>query len=88
MRESLKILTQKCVEKLSIQTCNASSSEMVKVNANDQAIREIVAKLISTGLGIAATIGVSYFFVKWMSNAMDPTRKEKVAAQQKVQKNV
>lgn len=83
MRESLKILTQKCVEKLSIQTCNASSSEMVKVNANDQAIREIVAKLISTGLGIAATIGVSYFFVKWMSNAMDPTRKEKVAAQQK-----
>jgi hypothetical protein len=56
----------------------------VKVSSNDQAIREIVAKLISTGLGIAATIGVSYFFVKWMSNAMDPTRKEKVAAQQKV----
>lgn len=105
--ESLKILTQKCVEKLnpmknflkdftgnakdliklqalSIQTCNASNSEMVKVSSNDQAIREIVAKLISTGLGIAATIGVSYFFVKWMSNAMDPTRKEKVAAQQKV----
>ena len=104
--ESLKILTQKCVEKLnpmknflkdftgnakdliklkalSIQTCNASNSEMVKVSSNDQAIREIVAKLISTGLGIAATIGISYFFVKWMSNAMDPTRKEKVAAQQK-----
>lgn len=82
--ESLKILTQKCVEKLQALSSNASTSEMVKVNSNHQAIREIVAKLISTGLGIAATIGVSYFFVKWMSNAMDPTRKEKVAAQQKV----
>lgn len=81
--ESLKILTQKCVEKLQALSSNASTSEMVKVNSNHQAIREIVAKLISTGLGIAATIGVSYFFVKWMSNAMDPTRKEKVAAQQK-----
>jgi hypothetical protein len=65
--ESLKILTQKCVEKLnpmknflkdftgnaknliklqalSIQTCNASNSEMVKVSSNDQAYQMILKR--------------------------------------------
>ena len=46
--------------------------------------REMIAKVISSLLGIAASFGVTYFAVKWMTNAMDPTRKEKQKARERV----
>lgn len=45
---------------------------------------EIVAKLISTVLGLAASFTITYFGVKWLVNAMDPTRKEKQQARERV----
>ena len=46
--------------------------------------REMLAKLISSLLGLAASFGLTYFAVKWMTNAMDPTRKEKQKARERV----
>ena len=46
--------------------------------------REMLAKLISSLLGLAASFGLTFFAVKWMTNAMDPTRKEKQKARERV----
>ena len=46
--------------------------------------KEMLAKIISSLLGIAASFGLTYFAVKWMTNAMDPTRKEKQKARESV----
>jgi len=46
--------------------------------------RELMVKLISTLIGLAASFGITYFCAKWLSNAMDPTRKERQIAHEKV----
>lgn len=45
---------------------------------------DLVAKLISTFIGLAASFTITYFGVKWLVNAMDPTRKEKQQAKERV----
>nr|KAG5702777.1 hypothetical protein BaRGS_003651 [Batillaria attramentaria] len=45
---------------------------------------ELVAKVISTVLGLAASFTITYFGVRWLVNAMDPTRKEKEEAQKRL----
>ena len=52
--------------------------------ANAKAGREMLAKVISTVLGLAASFGLTYIAVKWMTDAMDPTRKEKQKARERV----
>ena len=70
-----------------------TSSEMERVPAealplseakNAMARSEVVAKVISTVLGLAASFTFTYFGVKWLVNAMDPTRKDKQEAQARV----
>ena len=51
---------------------------------NAIARNEVVAKVISTVLGLAVSFTFTYFGVKWLVNAMDPTRKEKQEAQARV----
>ncbi|VDI06348.1 Hypothetical predicted protein [Mytilus galloprovincialis] len=51
---------------------------------DDPAVRMMIGKLLSTGLSLVVSIGLSYFLVKLLTNALDPTRKEKSAAHQKV----
>ena len=62
--------------------------EMANIPAADAreviARKEMLAKIISSLLGIAASFGLTYFAVKWMTNAMDPTRKEKQKARESV----
>ncbi|KAK7112183.1 hypothetical protein V1264_011672 [Littorina saxatilis] len=59
----------------------------VTAEAKNAVVRnEVVAKLISTVLGLAASFTFTYFGVKWLVNAMDPTRKEKQEAQARAQK--
>ena len=62
--------------------------EMAKTPAAEAreviARKEMMAKVISSLLGIAASFGLTYFAVKWMTNAMDPTRKEKQKARESV----
>lgn len=59
---------------------NAVSQEMVQDN---ETRRILIAKLISTGISLVASVGISYVLVKIVSSMMDPTRKEKTAAKQK-----
>ena len=70
-----------------------TSSEMERVPAealplseakNAMARSEVMAKVISTVLGLAASFTFTYFGVKWLVNAMDPTRKDKQEAQARV----
>ncbi|KAL8597382.1 hypothetical protein ACOMHN_056145 [Nucella lapillus] len=63
-------------------------SEMLPIAETKAAFtrNEVVAKLISSVLGLAASFTITYFGVKWLMNAMDPTRKEKQAAQARAQK--
>lgn len=64
-----------------VQTAVNTTSEVTV--PDDPAVRMMIGKLLSTGLSLVVSIGLSYFLVKLLSNALDPTRKEKSAAQQK-----
>ena len=46
--------------------------------------QELAVKLLSTVLGLTVSFAVSYFGIKWLANAMDPTRQEKKDAQKRV----
>ena len=45
---------------------------------------ELLIRLLSTGLGLAASFAFSYFAIKWLVNAMDPTQHQKKEAQKRV----
>lgn len=46
--------------------------------------QEVTVKLLSTLLGLATSCAITYFGVRWLVNAMDPTHREKKAARKKV----
>ncbi|XP_076459385.1 outer mitochondrial transmembrane helix translocase-like [Babylonia areolata] len=69
------------MEKVPTEAAAPMTEAKTAITRND-----VVAKLISTFLGIAASFTITYFGVKWLVNAMDPTRKEKQAAQARAQK--
>ncbi|XP_060063421.1 outer mitochondrial transmembrane helix translocase-like [Ylistrum balloti] len=48
--------------------------------------QELTAKLLSTLIGLAASFGITYFALKWLSNVMDPTHKERKSATARAQK--
>ena len=52
--------------------------------SNDIARRELIAKLVSTLIGAAVSIGITYVGVKFLMNAIDPTQKEKLESQKRV----
>ena len=45
---------------------------------------QVVAKVLSTVVGIAASFTLTYWGIKWLTDAMDPTKKEKKLAQAEV----
>ncbi|GFR73866.1 ATPase family AAA domain-containing protein 1 [Elysia marginata] len=47
---------------------------------------QIIAKVVSTVLGVAASFTLTYLGIKWLTEAMDPTKKEKKLAQAEAQK--
>ena len=47
---------------------------------------ELIAKLLTTCLGLAVSFTITFFGVKWLANAIDPTKQEKKEAQQRAQK--
>ena len=47
--------------------------------------QELVVRLLSTGLGLTASFAFSYFAIKWLVNAMDPTYKQKKEAQRRAE---
>ncbi|KAK0059010.1 ATPase family AAA domain-containing protein 1 [Biomphalaria pfeifferi] len=53
---------------------------------NDLSRNHLIAKIVSTALGIAASFTLTYFGIKWLTDAMDPTKKEKKLAQAEAQK--
>ena len=46
--------------------------------------QEILTKVISTCVGLAVSFSITYFGIKWLVNAMDPTREEKQQSQKRV----
>jgi hypothetical protein len=67
----------------------ASDTDKMPVAESMSEARNAVAKnelvaILSTVLGLAASFTFTYFGVKWLVNAMDPTRKEKQEAQARV----
>lgn len=46
--------------------------------------QELVAKLVSTCLGLAVSFTITYFGFKYLANVLDPTRQEKKEAQKRV----
>lgn len=53
---------------------------------NGMARNQIIAKVVSTLLGVAASFTLTYLGIKWLTDAMDPTKKEKKIAQAEAQK--
>jgi hypothetical protein len=45
---------------------------------------EIIARAVSTLVGLTVSFAITYCGVKWLGDAMDPTRKEKKESQQRV----
>ena len=55
------------------------SSEVIKMS--DEVITR--AEILSLVVRVAALSAISYYTVKWLMDAMDPTRKQKLRAQEK-----
>lgn len=73
------------MEGVSNQTAQSVATSVPQEIIQDNETRRIlIAKLISTGISLVASVGISYVLVKIVSNMMDPTRKEKTVAKQKV----
>ena len=60
-----------------------TNGQVVKVIPQD-ARKEIAVKLLTTCLGLALSFGVSYYGIKWLAKALDPTMQEKKEAQERV----
>ncbi|BFZ03480.1 hypothetical protein BsWGS_06519 [Bradybaena similaris] len=56
--------------------------EIVVMSSKNQ----IIAKVFSTLFGVAASFTLAYLGIKWLTDAMDPTKKEKKMAQAEAQK--
>lgn len=69
---------------LSAAIAPEATEETAKFVADEAAKREIIARLITSFVGILASFGLTYFGVKWLSNTLDPTKKEKDLAHKKV----
>ena len=57
-----------------------SSAEVSKMTGR----QELIAKLVSTCLGLAVSFTITYFGFKYLANVLDPTRQEKKEAQKRV----
>ncbi|XP_069123895.1 outer mitochondrial transmembrane helix translocase-like [Argopecten irradians] len=72
-------------------TGNCLSANEVVIEENTELLskvgrQELTAKLLSTLIGLAASFGITYFALKWLSNAMDPTHKERKNASARARK--
>ncbi len=53
-------------------------------NPNVAGRQELIAKLVSTCLGLAVSFTITYFGFRYLANVLDPTRQEKKEAQKRV----
>ncbi|XP_060552488.1 outer mitochondrial transmembrane helix translocase-like [Ruditapes philippinarum] len=86
--EFVKLLAQKPTDVIDVpdnEILQNFSSQATRETADSVARRELVAKLISSGIGLAASIALTYFAVNYMTNAMDPTRKEKQKSRERAE---
>ncbi|KAL4240946.1 ATPase AAA domain-containing protein 1 [Mactra antiquata] len=64
---------------------NITSQPSHQIAAEAVTRRELIAKLVSTLIGTTASIGLTYFLVKFLTNALDPTHKEKQKARERAE---
>ncbi|XP_052768242.1 outer mitochondrial transmembrane helix translocase-like [Mya arenaria] len=53
--------------------------------ANEMARREMLVQILKSLLGLGATVGLTYYCVNYMVNAMDPTKKEKQKSRERAE---
>ncbi|CAL1544666.1 unnamed protein product [Lymnaea stagnalis] len=64
-----------------------SNTDLVMSDYHNEVTRnQVIAKIVSTVIGVAASFTLTYFGIKWLTDAMDPTKKEKKVAQAEAQK--
>ncbi|XP_041363867.1 outer mitochondrial transmembrane helix translocase-like [Gigantopelta aegis] len=56
------------------------------VSENASAKNELLAKIISTLIGLTASFTITYFGVRYLMNAMDPTQKDKKESRERAQR--
>ena len=54
----------------------------------NMARQELVAKIVTTLIGLGISFTFSYFGIRWLANALDPTKQGKKESQKKVFMNV
>ena len=67
-------------EQIIFRYTDSSTGMCAKMNGR----QELVAKLVSTCLGLAVSFAITYFGFKYLANVLDPTRQEKKEAQKRV----
>ncbi|XP_052266774.1 outer mitochondrial transmembrane helix translocase-like isoform X2 [Dreissena polymorpha] len=66
-------------------TCSSIIQYVATHTSKEMARREIISKVITSLLGLAASIGATYWCVNYMVNAMDPTKKEKQKSRERAE---
>lgn len=59
-------------------------NQMTEAAAKDLARREMAAQLVKSLLGLGLSVAFTYFVVNYMVDSMDPTKKEKKKARERV----
>ena len=61
-------------------------AEVIAQNGGGQNVarNELLAKVLSSLLGLAASFTITYFGLKWLSNVLDPTKQDKKEARLRV----
>ncbi len=84
----LPVSLQKIPEKIS-SVVNTGDGQVAlryteATHAPNMARHELIAKLISSCIGLAVSFTITYFGFKYLANILDPTRQEKKEAQKRV----
>ena len=83
-------LLEKAKVKINPELNQVSATNLVQCGAQNQELastvrrNELIAKLISTCVGLGVSLTITYFGFKYLANVLDPTRQEKQDAKKRV----
>ncbi|XP_012939116.1 ATPase family AAA domain-containing protein 1 [Aplysia californica] len=85
LRTNLKDISSNVVSEVSRSVRGEPDIVMSEIQ-NGITRNQVIAKVVSTVLGVAASFTLTYLGIKWLTDAMDPTKKEKKLAQAEAQR--
>ena len=85
-KSNIKDISSNILSEVSQTLRGESSVDRIAMSElqNGMARNQVIAKVVSTVLGVTASFALTYFGIKWLTEAMDPTKKEKTLAQAEV----